>query len=91
MPHGIYPTELAAMLVPKAGEKWRPSNGTEGEIFYDSWCANCIRETRRGCPIQLDTMLYDVIDEQYPGAWRYGTNGQPECSSFESREDRGHV
>jgi len=56
---------------------YRPSNGTEGEIFDDEWCANCERDRlfredpdrHDGCPIVAAALAYDVDDPEYPAEW----------------------
>ncbi|WP_153116047.1 hypothetical protein [Rhodocyclus tenuis] len=95
MPKAIFPAPLAAMLVASAGKKYRPSNGTEGEIFISHWCFACqrdkaLREDRdvfecddnERCDIVGNTMCYDVEDEKYPKEWRIGNDGQPCCTAF---------
>lgn len=64
---------------------YRPSNGTEGDIFRASWCDRCerdrlYRETggnaplnedgSNGCSIIARTMGYDLDDPKYPKEWR---------------------
>ena len=84
MPHGIYPPEDAAeFFAPLAGKKFRPSNGTEGEIFIDSWCGECARDKNQGCPIVAATFAFDVDEPEYPQEWQYGEDGQPKCTAFE--------
>ena len=82
MPHGIYPDDHAAVLKESAGEKFRPSNGTEGELFIDSWCFECQRDTNQDCPIVAATFAFDVTDPEYPSEWQYGPDGQPRCTAF---------
>lgn len=86
MPHGIYTPELADKLKHKAGFKWRPSNGMEGEIFTESWCGMCKKDINHDCPIIVATLIFDVGDEDYPKEWQYGEDGQPKCSAFEGDE-----
>lgn len=91
----IYPKELAEMRIERAGQKYQPSNGTEGFIFMEAWCAECQRDKamREGadfdecddderCDIIGDTMAYDVDDPEYPSEWQFGTDGQPRCTAF---------
>jgi len=91
----IYPVEWAALTKERNGEKYRPSNGTEGVIFFAAWCCKCQRDKsmREGedfdecddnelCPIIADTMTYDVEDEKYPNEWQYDKNGQPCCTAY---------
>lgn len=95
MTRPIYPASFAAMLTHRAGEKYRPSNGTEGELFMSSWCCHCQRDKamRDGlpddecddselCSIIADTLAYKVEDPEYPTAWQYAKDGQPCCTQF---------
>lgn len=95
MTHGIYPPELATELEKRAGQKYRPSNGTEGAVFMEAWCCRCQRDRsmREGepvdecddnelCPIIGDTMAYSTEDPGYPVEWQYGKDGQPCCTAF---------
>jgi hypothetical protein len=91
----IYPDSFAKALMERAGQKYRPSNGTEGECFFDAWCRNCARDRsmREGdeidecddnerCDIIANTMIYKVDDSEYPTEWQYGKDGQPCCTAF---------
>lgn len=82
MPHGIYPADFAAELVARAGQKFRPSNGTEGQIFIGSWCFQCARDANHDCPIVAATFRYTVEEAEYPQEWQYGPDGQPLCTAF---------
>lgn len=71
-------------------KKYRPSNGTEGMCFVDTYCCNCIHEKFmhtqvRGdlqCDILDRTMLYDVKDKEYPEEWTYDDKGHGICTKF---------
>ena len=91
----IYPDDYAAMLAPRAGEKWRPSNGTEGDYFFSRWCCQCERDKSLSsdkdfddcdegerCEIINRTFLHDVDHPEYPVEWQYGKDGQPCCIAF---------
>lgn len=91
----IYPKRFAAMLVERVGQKYRPSNGTEGAMFIDAWCANCERDygmmaglpleecdDNRICDIIGDTYLFALDHPKYPSEWQYGNDGQPRCTAF---------
>lgn len=79
----IYPDGLAELRKESAGEKYRPSNGTEGEFFMRAWCYQCTNWTYEdGCQIHRETMMYDVDEPGYPAEWRIGPDGQPECAAF---------
>ena len=91
----IYPESLAERLKARAGEKYRPSNGTEGEYFFAAWCRNCQRDKamREGCDLDdcddnercniiAATMAFQVDEDGYPQEWQYGEDGQPRCTAF---------
>jgi hypothetical protein len=75
-------------------EKYRPSNGTEGDGFISKWCGKCARdkslsedvdfdECEEGecCDIVTMTFMYGVNDPKYPKEWICGKNG-PCCMAF---------
>lgn len=70
-------------------EKYRPSNGTEGECFIAAWCDRCEherlhRETEGnadGCSILTRTMVYEVDEAKYPVEWIIDAEG-PKCTAF---------
>lgn len=74
---------------------YRPSNGTEGEIFMDNWCRHCARDTamtegmamhecddNQVCQIIGNTMAFNIDHAEYPKEWNYDSNGQPQCTAF---------
>jgi hypothetical protein len=76
-----------------AGTPYQPSNGTEGEYFFDDWCRKCERDKDMNgtkddcgpddwCPIIAASMAYKVGDAKYPPEWRYDAEGYPECTAF---------
>lgn len=76
---------------PRTNFKWVPSNGTEGEIFQDEWCARCQRDAAfraapdsgQGCEILASTMWTTGIgDPDYPDEWT-NRDGEPKCTAFE--------
>jgi hypothetical protein len=82
------------------GKKYRPSSGTEGDMFFSCWCCKCARDKamREGCdfdecddnelcPIIANTQCYCVTDDQYPSEWTYDKNGQPCCTAFVTAGD----
>lgn len=58
-------------------ERYRPSNGTEGEIFIETFCFRCQRdaayqadpENAEGCPILANSFAYGINDPNYPVEW----------------------
>lgn len=95
MTHGIYPDNFAKKLIDLAGQKYQPSNGTEGMCFFEAWCCLCARdkamregadfdecEDNERCDIIANTMAYSPEDPEYPAEWQYGKDGQPCCTAF---------
>lgn len=68
-------------------QPYRPSNGTEGEIFYDNWCVRCHREAGASkCRIYGRSMMYNIGDKGYPKEWIRDVGpwpGNPRCTAFE--------
>lgn len=64
-------------LAPKKTKPYRPSNGTEGEIFIGYFCSKCERdkslrddpEDGIGCPILLNAFAFSIGEEGYPKEW----------------------
>jgi hypothetical protein len=84
--------ELLPIL--QAWAPYRPSNGTEGEIFQERWCFQCARDAafrngkpEYGCRILSATMAFDVGDTEYPSEWIREANdtewpGTARCTAF---------
>jgi hypothetical protein len=72
---------------------YRPSNGTEGEMFAEQFCYECKRdekfqETQNGedsCPINAAACFLDVDDPDYPPEWITDEAGY-RCTAFEAIE-----
>jgi hypothetical protein len=89
-----YPDDWAAKCVSIAGQKYQPSNGTEGECFISNWCGNCARDKpmSEGKPFEecddnelcdiLSRSYHNINDPDYPTEWQYGSDGQPRCHAF---------
>lgn len=79
---------------PADGTSYRPSNGTAGEGFIESFCGRCKADQAfqktggeaPGCPIVADTFCYEVTDPKYPKAWVW-KDGQPVCTEFVDIDD----
>ena len=74
-------------------EKYRPSNGTEGEWFQAKFCENCTKDSEaRPCRILGYTMIFDVDDKDYPKQWVKDVGaewpGNPRCTAFSDRSLR---
>ena len=48
---------------------YRPSNGTEGILFCESFCFRCARDENEDCPIFSNTLIYDPDSPHYPAEW----------------------
>lgn len=78
--------------------KYRPSNGTEGEMFMSDWCARCTKDKPpHGCQIIALTMALEVDHPDYPAEWVEDDDGSnPRCTAFEAEkaarpEDEGGI
>jgi hypothetical protein len=85
---GIFTKGSAKFYMPHAGEKYRPSNGFEGELFKEAYCYHCALygdpcdEDCPPCMIELNAMFHDVDHPKYPKEWQIGKDGQPRCTAF---------
>lgn len=71
---------------------YRPSNGTEGDIFYCHWCARCkVDQPSEGiegmCDILTDVYAYGINDDGYPVQWRQDGPSGPRCTEFDAIDD----
>jgi len=72
-----------------AGGSFRPSNGTEGDIFEAAFCSKCAHDWKGrqsqtgGCQILGRALIFDVQDEEYPTKeWVFDKDGWPICTEF---------
>ncbi len=73
-----------------AGEPFRPSNGTEGIIFHDAFCGNCIHEKFSHtqvhgdlqCEIMDNMILFEIKEEGYPVELVFSDDGWPICTNW---------
>jgi len=70
---------------------YRPSNGTEGEMFFCAWCDRCKHDAAfrrnpdsgRGCALIANSMAYNIGDPEYPKQWVEDDDGSnPRCTKF---------
>ncbi|MEN9628610.1 MAG: hypothetical protein RJA10_1837 [Pseudomonadota bacterium] len=85
----MYTPEMAADMALAAGAEWKPSNGTEGEIFWSEWCSRCERDrVMNGSVWEIDAGDDDycpILNASFRGEaaeWVIGTDGQPTCKGF---------
>ncbi|MGC1494191.1 MAG: hypothetical protein WA790_00170 [Sulfitobacter sp.] len=67
---------------------YRPSNGTEGDIFMAEWCERCalsnFDDPDTSCMINLRALAHSIGDPEYPAEWNYTNGGIPQCTAFTS-------
>lgn len=71
-------------------EPYRPSNGTEGDIFHATWCSHCeaVRRWRADpdappCMIELRAMAFEIGAPDYPTEWVLDWDTRrPRCTAF---------
>jgi hypothetical protein len=69
-----------------AGEPYQPSNGSEGEMFMESFCYRCKKDSEQSpCEIIGLTMACRDCDPEYPKEWKYDPEGKPTCTAFEGK------
>lgn len=67
----------------RVGKLYRPSNGTEGVAFQETFCDNCRYESEENpCAILTSTLIHDIYDSDYPKQWTYDEKGHPTCTAF---------
>jgi len=69
-------------------KKYRPSNGTEGEMFMEQFCYQCTHDHVDGpyCDIIARTMAFDADDPEYPEEWIMNDNfADAKCTKFKQR------
>lgn len=69
---------------------YRPSNGTEGEMFLSHYCSRCRRDRGSrsddgddGCSIIVRTMALPIDHPDYPKEWVMSENRTPRCTAFD--------
>lgn len=70
---------------------YRPSNGTEGDIFMAEWCERCalgcFDDPDRSCMINLRALAHGIDEPEYPAEWNYTNGGVPQCTAFTREPD----
>ena len=62
-------------------EKYRPSNGTEGDYFMSQFCFRCTKED--GCEIVGKALVFNEDEPHYPDEWTWDGDGKPTCTAFQ--------
>lgn len=76
----------------KSGDKYRPSNGSEGDIFMSQFCDRCKHNKETPCEIIGRTMACKIDDPSYPDEWVRAEDGLQiwegvmgsKCTKFEA-------
>jgi len=69
-----------------AGTSYQPSNGTEGMIFMEAFCEQCIHDhspSEKFCDILTESMCFSPGDKEYPKEWVYNEEGWPVCTKWQ--------
>lgn len=70
---------------------YRPSNGTEGDIFRARFCDRCTRDFGRTCTIYNAAFWGDIDEPGYPPEWvvdESNTTGESaRCTAFNDRDE----
>lgn len=69
---------------------YRPTTGTEGEIFQELWCHRCSKDTEaEPCQILDWTMVLAIDHPDYPKEWVWGDDDVPQCTAFSAATGAG--
>lgn len=74
-------------------KRYRPSNGTAGDIFMSEFCEQCVKANmaedsdRAPCPILGRMMGYGIDAPEYPDELTYDENNDPTCTAFVHEDD----
>lgn len=68
--------------------KYKPSNGTEGMIFWEKYCMNCtqfdpLEGGTKDCDIMMRSMMYDIEDPEYPEEFTIDETNAPICTKWQ--------
>ena len=65
-----------------APEKYRPSNGAEGDGFIGQWCEKCEHDSMEDpCDILTRTLAHRIDEPEYPVEWIRDKEGTS-CTAF---------
>ncbi len=67
--------------------KYRPANGTEGDMFRAQFCDRCWHDRDESCEIFARTLVHYVDDPEYPEEWQENRVHEdyveePHCTAF---------
>lgn len=66
---------------------YQPSNGTEGGMFAEKYCMNCLHcdpdpDGEKQCQILCASMCFSVGEKGYPEEWVY-IDDKPTCTKYQ--------
>ena len=72
----------------RAGAPFQPSNGTEGIMFCEKFCDQCLNchpnpDKNPQCDILMLTMCFYPTDKEYPKEWIFNEEGWPVCTAWQ--------
>ena len=71
------------------GDKYQPSNGSEGSAFESMFCNKCTKEDELHqifCDVHTAALILMPDEPDYPKEWVYAEDGYPTCTAFEERD-----
>jgi hypothetical protein len=78
---------MSSIRIPSAaGKPYRPSNGTEGDMFQEKFCNRCKKfgPIEDSCQLLLSSLIYETSHPAYPKEWVFDADGRPTCTAFEA-------
>ena len=70
---------------------YRPSNGTEGMIFQETYCEHCAKYRGGKCAILERTMFYNLGDQRRPFCAAFLEKTEQKKMRMQSRRRKQHA
>ncbi len=72
----------------KPGERWTPANGTEGMLFMEAYCAECVHDdfSRDEDGESCEVIMRSLAGEDTP-EWVMGEDGMVTCTKLRHVDD----
>lgn len=79
----------------RAGEPYRPSNGTEGMMFEEEFCSRCVKQDGPDgdsmCSVWDAAMFFSADEPDYPKELVWSPEGHPICKAFDDGTKEKHA
>jgi hypothetical protein len=79
----LFDDHLANLKKSDVGELYCPSNGTEGDMFFDGECEGCVYQSLHDegdfCLTEFLCFYFETSDPEYPVELQINADGQPFC------------